>query len=85
MSGGPYQSEDEALADPAVQGIYDQMRREPQTFRMQDGSAALIFAACMLAGVELGDYDVRIIRWVAWFEPQSAAVIAGLITRAGTR
>ena len=79
---GPYQSEDDAIRDPAVQAIFEGMRRSPQAARMQDGSSRLIFTACALAGVELGDYDVRIIRWASGFEPQSAAVIAGLITRA---
>ena len=78
---GPFDSEDEVLADAGVQQIYARMRASRE-FRMQDGSAALIFTACALAGVELGGYDVRIIRWVAGFEPQSSAVIAGLITRA---
>jgi hypothetical protein len=82
LPNGPYETEDQALADPAVQGIYAAMRRSPQAARMQDGSSRLIFTACAVAGVELGDYDVRIIRWVAGFEPQSSAVIAGLITRA---
>jgi hypothetical protein len=81
VPNGPFQTEDEVLASPAVQGIYAAMRGSRE-YRMQDGSAALIFAACALAGVELGDYDVRIIRWVSGFEPQSAAVIATLIARA---
>jgi hypothetical protein len=51
--------------------------------RMQDGSAALMLAACALAGVILGAYDARIVRWLAGFEPQAAAAIAGIIARAG--
>ena len=83
MSGprGPYGTEDEAIADPAVQAIYAAMRAS-RDYRMQDGSAAMILAACEEAGVELGAYDARIVRWVAGFEPQAAAVIAGLIARA---
>jgi hypothetical protein len=79
---GPYESEDEALASPAVQGIYAAMRAS-RDYRMQDGSAALILGACQQAGVTLGAYDARIARWVAGFEPQAAAVIAGIIARAG--
>ena len=81
---GPYASEDEALADPAVTGIYARMRAS-RDYRMQDGSAAMILAACEAAGVQLGAYDARIVRGAAGFEPQAAAVIAGLITRAGAK
>ncbi len=38
--------------------------------------------ACEDAGVVPGAYDDRILRWVAGFEPQACAVVAGLITRA---
>jgi hypothetical protein len=78
---GPFETEDEAIATPAVQAVYEAMRRSDA--RMQDGSAAMILAACEAAGVALGAYDARIVRWVAGFEPQAAAVIAGLIARAG--
>jgi hypothetical protein len=79
---GPYETEDQVLADPAVQSIYARMRASRE-YRMQDGSAALLLAACEQAGVQLGEYDARIVRWLAGFEPQSAAVVAGIITRAG--
>jgi hypothetical protein len=78
---GPYEDEDQVLADPAVQAIYARMRGS-RDYRMQDGSAALMLAACEAAGVQLGAYDARILRWLAGFEPQSAAVVAGIITRA---
>ncbi len=37
---------------------------------------------CGAAGVELGAYDRRIVAWLAGWEPQTCAVVAGLITRA---
>ncbi len=78
---GPFQTEDEAIAEPAVQAIYNAMRTSDA--RMQDGSAALILAACERAGVTLGAYEARIVRWVAGFEPQAAAALAAIIDRAG--
>jgi hypothetical protein len=77
---GPFETEDQALADPSVAGIYEGMRRSDA--RMQDGAAAMILAACQAAGVILGAYDARIVRWLAGFEPQAAAAVAGIITRA---
>lgn len=79
---GPFETEDQALADPAVRAIYEQMRRS-RDYRMQDGSAAMILQACEQAGVSLGAYDARIVRWIAGFEPQAAAALAGIIDRAG--
>ncbi len=34
------------------------------------------------AGVDTGEYDDRIISWLAGWEPETVAVIAGLIGRA---
>jgi hypothetical protein len=38
--------------------------------------------ACEVAGVELGEYDLQTVRWLAWFEPQQAQVIADIVRRA---
>ena len=40
-------------------------------------------AACETAGVELGAYDRRVLTWLARWEPEMCAVVAGLILRAG--
>jgi hypothetical protein len=78
---GPFETEVEAIAAPAVQAVYEAMRS--RNARMQDGSAAMILAACEGAGVTLGAYEARIVRWVAGFEPQAAAALAAIIARAG--
>lgn len=54
----------------------------PGTGAWQDGSLRLLEGACGAAGVKLGAYDHRILVWLAGWEPQMCAVIAGLITRA---
>jgi hypothetical protein len=43
---------------------------------------AMLEGACATAGVDLGAYDLRILAWLAGWEPQMCAVVAGLITRA---
>ena len=49
---------------------------------MQPPNLAMLRAACEGADVELGAYDLRILAWLAGWEPQVCAVVAGLITRA---
>lgn len=41
-----------------------------------------LLAACESAGVELGEYDRRILDWLAIWEPETIAVIVGLVLRA---
>jgi len=72
---GPYETEREARAD--VQHIFDS---PPGSWG--DGMRRLLEDACGAAGVQLGAYDHRILLWLAGWEPQTCAVIAGLITRA---
>jgi hypothetical protein len=49
---------------------------------MDPHNARMLEDACTAAGVELGAYDRRIIAWLAGWEPQTVAVICGLISRA---
>jgi hypothetical protein len=42
-------------------------------------------AACEASGVELGAYDRRIVEWLAGWEPETVAVVVGLVLRAGGR
>ena len=52
---------------------------------LRDGSADLLLSACEQAEVTLGAYDRRILAWLAMFEPQAAAAVAGIINRAAAR
>ena len=49
---------------------------------LPDGAADLLLSAYEQAGVTLGAYDRRILVWLAGFELQAAAAVAGVITRA---
>jgi hypothetical protein len=80
---GPFESESQALATPAVQAAY--RAYDVGISSLRDGAADLMLSACEKAGVGLGAYDRRIIIWLAGFEPQAAAAVAGIIVRAAIR
>jgi hypothetical protein len=42
----------------------------------------LLVNACRAAGLDLGEFDERVLCWIAGFEDSTCAVIAGIITRA---
>ena len=48
----------------------------------EDQKRALLELACEAAGVELGDWDMRVVRQLANYEDYFAATVAGMITRA---
>lgn len=77
---GPYETEDQALATPAVKAVYGAYRAGITS--LHDGSADLLLSACEQAEVTLGAYDRRILIWLAMIEPQAAAAVAGIIVRA---
>lgn len=77
---GPYATEREAIADAR-----DVLDLPPSVEMWNRASAAKVRAACVAAGVDLGNYDERIIDWLSRWEPQAVQVIVGLISRAGAR
>jgi hypothetical protein len=79
---GPFETESQALAAPAVRAVY--RAYDAGTTSLRDGAADLL-SACERAGVTLGAYDRRILIWLAGFEPQAAAAVAGIIARAAAR
>jgi hypothetical protein len=79
---GPFQTEAEVSALPAVRAVYAAFDRNPVVGGMQPHNYQMLAAALAVAGVELGAYDDRILRWLAGWEPATCAVIAGLISRA---
>lgn len=78
---GPFETEAEVRALPAVRAVYDAFA-VPGGERMALGNHRMLEDACRAAGVELGAYDERILWWMASWEPHTCAVIAGLISRA---
>lgn len=77
---GPYETEQQARAD--VAHIHGQARRSIRRDVLAEANHARLMDACQAAGVTLGAYDVKILAWLANYEPETCAVITGLITRA---
>jgi hypothetical protein len=82
VTAGPYQTEAQARETDAVQQIHAAFRADPGMGRMAPHILRLLTEACSAAGVELGAFDRRVLTWLANWEPESAAAIAGMITRA---
>jgi hypothetical protein len=80
---GPYETERQARA--VVAHIYDAAHASSRRGVLAEENYLLLFRACEAAGIELGSpasYDRRILAWLAGFEPETCAVVAGLIARA---
>lgn len=76
MSNGPYETEAEVLSLPDVRAAYSALR-------MQEVNRLALSNALHAAGVNLGSYDLSVLDWLTNWEPQTCAVIAAWITRAG--
>lgn len=79
---GPFETEQQARELPAVQAVYEAYRADPGVGRMAPHARRMLDETCAAAGVELGAYDRRILLWLSGWEPQTCAVLAGLISRA---
>jgi hypothetical protein len=79
---GPLETEQQARELPGVRAIFAAFDRDPGPGKMAPHTHKMLISACAAAGVELGDYDRRILLWLSGWEPQTCAVIAGLISRA---
>lgn len=77
---GPYENERQARAD--VAGIYAECDRSYRRGVMGEANLAYLRHACERAGVTLAAYDSQILAWLAGWEPETCAVITGLVTRA---
>jgi hypothetical protein len=79
MTTGPFSTEAEAQAAALALGGPP----EPGWSILSEGQRLrMLTAACEAAGVELGDFDARVLSWLAGWEDGMCAVVAGLITRA---
>lgn len=80
VPGGPYETEQQARTD--VDDVYEHCRRSAVQGAPAEASLAHLLDASERAGVALGAFDGRILSWLAHWEPETCAVVAGLITRA---
>jgi hypothetical protein len=77
---GPYEIEQQARADVAY--IHEQSWRSVRPGALAEANLARLTDVCERAGVVLGAFDSRILGWLANYEPETCAAIAGLISRA---
>lgn len=82
---GPYETEQQVRELPAVRAVYEAFDRDPGRGKMAPHNERLLREALSAAGVDLGAYDLRIMSWLAGWEPQAVAVIAGWVQRAAAR
>ena len=80
VPNGPYESEQQARADVAE--VHEQARRSVRPGALADANHARLLEACQRADVTLGAFDAKILAWLANYEPETCAVITGLINRA---
>jgi hypothetical protein len=80
VTTGPYETDRRVRELPAVRVIYDAMYAGRRHGPMVELVYRLLDEACEAASVKVGVYDYRILTWLAGFEPETCAVIAGLIT-----
>ena len=79
---GPYETDRRVRELPAVRAIYDAMHASRRRGGvMGELGYRLLDEACEAASVKVGAYDHRILIWLRGFEPETCAVLAGLITR----
>ncbi len=79
-ASGPFETEQDARA--AVPHIMHVTAAQPGG--MGRLSHQLLESACTAAGVTVGAFDHEILLWLARYEPEMCAVVAGLITRAAS-
>ncbi len=79
---GPFETEADATRTAAVQAVFAAFDADPGVGKMRPMNHRMLDEACTAAGIDLGAYDQRILLWLASWEPQTCAVVAGLITRA---
>ncbi len=85
FASGPFETERQARETPAVRAVYDAFDADPGVGKMAPHNFLMLVGACEAAGVDLGSpssYDRQILAWLAGWEPQTCAVVAGLISRA---
>jgi hypothetical protein len=78
----PIKTRAEASELAAVRAVYKAFDARPGASAMTPHKHAMLMQACDEARIHLGGYDRRILEWLAGWEPETCAVVAGLIARA---
>lgn len=83
---GPYATERDVY--PETRPLYETARTSRDFCSLTSLNRARLLTTCAENGVRLGEFDHRILAWLAGFEPETCQVIADIIRRAhiaGTR
>jgi hypothetical protein len=81
---GPFETEQDVLALPAVREILEALRQvtHKRGVTGEQANFQLLTDALAAAGVELGAYDQRVLGWLCGWEVTTVAVVAAWVTRA---
>jgi hypothetical protein len=79
---GPFDTERQVRELPDVRAAYEALDADPSVGGMARHNERMLRESCAAAGVALRAFDARIVSWLAGWEPETCAVIAGLISRA---
>lgn len=66
----------------AAASVYDAAETDRARGVMAEANHGRLLDTCKAAGIHLGAYDHRILRWLAGWEPETVQVVIGLIERA---
>lgn len=78
----PIDTEQQVRELPEVRAVYAAFDADPGVGKMTPHNQRMLLDALAEAGVYLGAYDHRIVEWLAGWEPQTVATVAGWVTRA---
>jgi hypothetical protein len=79
---GPFDTGRQVRELLAVRAVYEAFGANPGVGGMAPHNERILRESCAAAGVALGAFDVRIVSWLAGWEPETCAVVAGFISRA---
>ena len=79
---GPFETEQQARETPAVRAAWAAYDADPGAGKMHPHNLTILTDALSAAEVTLGEFDRRIVRWLAGWETTTVAVLAGIIRRA---
>lgn len=79
---GPFENERQALATRAAAVIKAAFDARPGPGASEPECLKVMTDACEATGVELGAYDLGLLRWLAKWETGQAVALAGMIRRA---
>jgi hypothetical protein len=84
---GPYETEEQALAEPMpreVAALHDAglVRTGDPDRLVRNAVWRHLAGSCEAAGVVLGTFDRRTLDWLCGWEPSTAQVLIGVVTRA---